>query len=220
MLTEPTLDPARVEAERALAAAAARVATLPAGEPDAEVIALREALSGLTSGQKRVLMSARGRLGRAPTVFGNAAALLSADRHGLGSAAVATVEEAFKAARGGASVLVDVAGSGWWARLLAEPTLHVVAALPDDGSPPRALRIEMRRPGPTGGDRTFWVTDARETTARIVARMADAGLIADLIAEARGLKLFSLTGYVQADDPRLADAPGALSGVIGSAPIY
>ncbi|KQS57630.1 hypothetical protein ASG17_02670 [Brevundimonas sp. Leaf363] len=220
MLTEPTLDPARLEAERALAAAAARVATLPGGEPDAEVIALREALSGLTSGQRRVLMAARGRLGRAPTVFGNAAALLSADRHGLGSAAVATVEEAFKAARRGAAVLADVAGSGWWARLLAEPALRVVAALPDDGSPPRALRIEMRQPGPTGGDRTFWVTDAREPTARIVAALSDAGLVAEPLAEARGLKLFALAGYVQADDPRLADAPGALSGVIGAAPVF
>lgn len=220
MLTEPTLDPARLEAERALVAAAARVATLPVGEPDAEAIALRGALAGLTSGQKRVLMATRGRLGRAPTVFGPAAALLSADRHGLGSTAVATVEEALKAAREGAAVLADVAGSGWWARLLAEPSLRVVAALPDDGSPPRTLRLETRTAGPTGGDRTFWVTDAREPIARIIAVLADAGLVADLLAEARGLKLFALAGYVQADDPRLADAPGALSGVIGAAPIY
>ncbi|RZJ87826.1 MAG: hypothetical protein EON88_22245, partial [Brevundimonas sp.] len=196
MLTEPTLDPARLEAERALATAAARVATLPVGEPDAEAIALREALGGLTSGQRRVLIAARGRLVRAPTVFGPAAALLSADRHGLGSAAVATVDEALKAARGGSPVLLDVAGSGWWARLLAEPTLRVVAALPDDGSPPRALRLETRTAGPTGGDRTFWVTDARESAARIAAALSDAGLVADLVAEARGLKLFALAGYV------------------------
>lgn len=33
-----------------------------------------------------------------------------------------------------------------------------------------------------------------------------------------GLKLFSLSGFFQADDPRLARAPGQLTGVIGAAP--
>ena len=33
-----------------------------------------------------------------------------------------------------------------------------------------------------------------------------------------GLKLFSLAGFYQKDDERLARAPGRLSGVIGAAP--
>jgi hypothetical protein len=38
------------------------------------------------------------------------------------------------------------------------------------------------------------------------------------LAEAGGLKLFVLAGYYQAEDERLARAPGRLSGVIGAAP--
>jgi hypothetical protein len=41
---------------------------------------------------------------------------------------------------------------------------------------------------------------------------------ATLLVETGGLKLFMLAGYHQADDPRLARAPGRLSGVIGAAP--
>jgi len=37
------------------------------------------------------------------------------------------------------------------------------------------------------------------------------------MAQAGGLKLFSLAGYVQRDDRRLARAPGDLKGVIGAA---
>jgi len=44
------------------------------------------------------------------------------------------------------------------------------------------------------------------------------GVAADLLSEAGGLKLFTLAGYYQADDERLARAPGRLSGVIGAAP--
>ena len=220
MLTEPTVDEARVAAERALAEAAAVVANLPSTDGDVAAIALRQALAGLSRTQKRMTLAVRGRLSPLPVVCGPAAGLLAADRHGLGARAVATPEEALKAARSGTAVLIDLDGSPWWGRLLAEPTLHVVAALPDDGAPPRALRIETRQPGPTGGDRTFWITDSRLPDARIVAGLLVTGLIAEPLAEARGLKLFALAGYVQADDPRLADAPGALSGVSGSAPIY
>jgi hypothetical protein len=220
MLTEPTVDEARVAAERALAEAASAVANLPSTDGDAEVIALRHALEGLSRPQKRMTLAVRGRLSPPPVVCGPTAGLLAADRHGLGARAVATPEEALKAARSGTPVLIDLTGSPWWGRLLAEPILRVTAALPDDGTPPRALRIEMRQPGPTGGDRTFWITDSRQPDARIVADLSAAGLIAEPLAEARGLKLFALAGYVQADDPRLADAPGALSGVIGSVPIF
>jgi len=44
------------------------------------------------------------------------------------------------------------------------------------------------------------------------------GVAANRIAEASGLKLFALSGFYQADDERLARAPGDLSGVIGAAP--
>ena len=45
-----------------------------------------------------------------------------------------------------------------------------------------------------------------------------ADMAAELIADVGGLKLFSLSGFFQADDPRLARAPGQLTGVIGAAP--
>jgi hypothetical protein len=41
---------------------------------------------------------------------------------------------------------------------------------------------------------------------------------ATLLAASGGLKLFSLAGFYQAGDARLARAPGSLSGVIGAAP--
>ena len=44
------------------------------------------------------------------------------------------------------------------------------------------------------------------------------GVAATLLADSGGLKLFSLAGFYQADDERLARAPGRLSGVIGAAP--
>ncbi len=44
------------------------------------------------------------------------------------------------------------------------------------------------------------------------------GVAAELVAEAGGLKLFSLSGFFQVDDERLAQAPGKLTGVIGAAP--
>ncbi len=50
--------------------------------------------------------------------------------------------------------------------------------------------------------------------------MGEAGLIADPLAAAGGLKLFALAGYVQAEDGRLTNAPGRLTGVIGAAPIF
>jgi hypothetical protein len=71
---------------------------------------------------------------------------------------------------------------------------------------------------PTGADCTFWVTDAPGTAAAIEDVMSRDGAAATLLAEAGGLKLFKLAGFYQADDARLARAPGRLSGVIGAAP--
>ena len=106
-------------------------------------------------------------------------------------------------------------------RLLAEPELRVTAALPDHGAGhPRALMIQRALSGPTGDDRTFWVTDSPLPEARIVAALAEAGLAAGPLIAAGGLKLFVLAGYVQAGDGRLSDAPGSLKGVIGAAPVF
>ncbi|MDI6625345.1 MAG: hypothetical protein QME55_11495, partial [Brevundimonas sp.] len=85
---------------------------------------------------------------------------------------------------------------------------------------PRALLVQPADTGPTGDDRTFWVTDSPLADARIVRRLGDAGLAADPLITAGGLKLFALAGYVQADDGRLNDAPGSLHGVIGAAPVF
>jgi hypothetical protein len=53
----------------------------------------------------------------------------------------------------------------------------------------------------------------------VEAGLGDCGLVGDLLAEAGGLKLFALAGFIQPDDPRLVTAPGALKGVIGAAPL-
>jgi hypothetical protein len=82
------------------------------------------------------------------------------------------------------------------------------------------LVIQRASAGPTGGDRTFWATDSGWTTARIVEALGGAGLAADPLIAAGGLKLFVLAGYVQAEDGRLKGAPGRLSGVIGAAPVF
>ena len=47
--------------------------------------------------------------------------------------------------------------------------------------------------------------------------MGRIGFAAEMVANAGGLKLFTLAGYVQREDERLKDAPGALKGVIGAA---
>jgi hypothetical protein len=71
---------------------------------------------------------------------------------------------------------------------------------------------------PTGADNTFWVTDAPQGSAAIENGLSRDGVAATLLAETGGLKLFMLAGFYQPDDPRLARAPGQLSGVIGAAP--
>ncbi|MFN7281698.1 MAG: hypothetical protein ACK5TJ_02815, partial [Brevundimonas sp.] len=94
-------------------------------------------------------------------------------------------------------------------------------ALPDDrAGTPRALLIACEPSGPTGDDRTFWITDSASPDARIRSEMSALGFAANLLTSAGGLKLYALAGYVQPEDGRLTQAPGALSGVIGSAPIF
>ncbi|MFN3511582.1 MAG: chorismate mutase [Phenylobacterium sp.] len=131
-------------------------------------------------------------------------------------------EDAFAAAKtlGGVAVLSLASDAPWWGRLLAEPRLKVFAALPclSAWGPTTALAVAEVEVEPTGQDRTFWVTDAPGSAAAVEAALGRDGVAADLVAEAGGLKLFALMGYYQADDERLARAPGRLSGVIGAAP--
>lgn len=129
----------------------------------------------------------------------------------------AKAEDALAAAKtpGGVAVL-SLEGS-WWARLLAQPELKVFSVLPclAGWGAPSALAVGAVEVEPTGADVTFWVTDAGGDVTDALSRD---GVAASKVAEASGLKLFALSGFYQADDERLARAPGELSGVIGAAP--
>ena len=121
---------------------------------------------------------------------------------------------------GGVAILALTHDSAWWGRLLAEPKLSVFASLPCLLSlgPQSALAVAEVEVEPTGGDETYWVTDANEPAASIETALAGDGVAAHLIVESGGLKLFGLAGFYQRDDQRLARAPGRLTGVIGAAP--
>lgn len=226
-LEEPEVGAGLIAADRALGEAVRDRLAQPAAAPDVETLALRQALQGLDGPARATLKAVAGRLAatrRPVTVAGPAAQLLAADRYG-GARNLATTAEAALAAPDPATVLIDLEGLGpWWARLLARPDRAVIGALPDEpGSRPLALQVGAAMTGPTGDDRTFWVTDAAASEAAIVAVLAAEGLIATPAARAGGLKLFVLTGYVQPHDARL-EAPavatlGRLSGVIGHAPV-
>lgn len=135
---------------------------------------------------------------------------------------VPSAQDALAIARSpwGVAVLPLAADTPWWGRLLAEPKLKVFAALPCLASwgPQAALAVAEVEVEPTGGDQTFWVTDAPNSAAAIVETLSQTDIAAELIAEAGGLKLFSLSGFFQPHDERLARAPGQLTGVIGAAP--
>jgi chorismate mutase len=131
-------------------------------------------------------------------------------------------EDALAAARtpGGVAVAALTPDSAWWGRLLAEPKLKVFAALPclSAWGPLSALAVGDVEVEPTGDDRTFWVTDATQSAMAVEEALSRDGVAATLLVETGGLKLFVLSGFYQAQDPRLTRAPGALSGVIGAAP--
>lgn len=226
MLVEPPEDAERLALDRAVARAVrARLAAGARATPDADAITRRKALAGCGPAEREALTALWGREDAAAwtrlAAWGSTARLLSADRHGPRAQAVAEPEQALAAATAGGRALLDIEGGAWWGRLLARPDLRVVAALPDGASArPRALLVAAVASGPTGDDRTFWVTDAREPDAVIVERLGALGLAATPLAAAGGLKLFVLTGYVQANDGRLEGAPGSLSGVIGAAPVF
>lgn len=226
-LIEPEADTGRLALDRALAEAGRqRLAAGPRPTLDADAIALRDILTGLPRAESAVVHAVLGRIdaanGAPLVVWGPTAQILAADRFGLTARTVAEPELALAAVRDGARALIELTpGKVWWGRLLAEPALRVVAALPDDRHGlPRTLMVQRAQPGPTGDDRTFWATDSSMPDARIVEVLGTAGLAASPLIAAGGLKLFMLAGYVQAEDGRLASAPGSLSGVIGAAPIF
>jgi hypothetical protein len=130
-------------------------------------------------------------------------------------------QDAIAAARtlGGVGVLALASDTPWWGRLLAEPRLNVFAALPclRRWGPTTALAVAEVEVEPSGLDETFWVTDARETAPAVIEALGRIGFAGELIASAGGLKLFTLSGFVQREDPRLLAAPGQLKGVIGAA---
>jgi len=226
MLAEPEIDAERAQLERALAEAAG--ARLTAGawpSPDAAALALRPLLTG-SDATDAVLKAMAGRIdaatGRPLVVCGGLAQTLAADRYGLTARPLAVADAALKAVENGARALIDLTHDRpWWGRLLARPDLRIVAALPDDRQGrPRALMVSGQAPGPTGDDRSFWVTDSGWSDDRIVQALSAAGLAGEPLAASGGLKLFLLAGYVQAEDGRLDGAPGSLSGVIGAAPLF
>jgi chorismate mutase len=130
-------------------------------------------------------------------------------------------EDAITAARtqGGVGVLALASDAPWWGRLLSEPGLNVFAALPclRRWGPTTALAVAEIDVEPSGADETFWVTDAPQHPAAIIQYLGEIGFAAELIAEVQGMKLFTLAGFVQRDDARLKQAPGAMQGVIGAA---
>lgn len=226
-LIEPEVDAERLALDQAVAEAVRlRIAAGPRPSPDADAIALRDLLQDQSPAAAAAVRAILGRIdaanGAPLVVWGAASQTLAADRFGLTARAAAEPEQALAAVRDGARALLDLTpGKGWWGRLLAEPALRVVAALPDGRlGLPRALMVQQVQPGPTGDDRTFWATDSQAPDARIVETLGAAGLAASPLIAAGGLKLFMLAGYVQAEDGRLASAPGSLSGVIGAAPQF
>jgi chorismate mutase len=130
-------------------------------------------------------------------------------------------EDALAAARspGGVGVLALASDTPWWGRLLVEPKLNVFASLPclRRWGPAAALAVAQVEVEPSGRDETFWVTDATQSAPVVIEELSRIGFAAELLANAGGLKLFVLSGYVQREDERLKAAPGQLKGVIGAA---
>ncbi len=226
LLDEPETNEALLALDRTLVEAVrARIAAGPRDRADAAPIALRQLLDGASPAEAAAVKAVWGRVevaaGPALVVCGGLAQALAVDRYGLGSRPM-SADDALKAVEAGARAVIDLTPDRpWWGRLLARPELKIVAALPDDRrGRPQAFVVSRETSGPTGDDRSFWVTDSGWSETKIVEALGEAGLVADPLAAAGGLKLFVLTGYVQAEDGRLKTAPGRLNGVIGAAPIF
>jgi chorismate mutase len=157
-------------------------------------------------GGSRTLELSRARFGAAvpTTVFPTPQAALAAAR-GEGVVAVIGLEDPLP----------------WWMRLLGEPDLVVFDALPAFAGegPTAALAIARLPLEPSGGDRTFFVTDTPLAAAEVLRLLGDAGLVGDLVHEISAVKLFALAGFIEPQDARLGAAPGRLKGVVGAAPL-
>lgn len=122
---------------------------------------------------------------------------------------------------GAVGVLAVTREHAWWGRMLVEPTLSIIGALPEvnQWGQPTALVVAQVKPEPSGaGDETLWVTDSKLDQYEIETHMSINGMAGKMIAEANGLKLFSIAGYYQADDGRFDSLPGDLTGVVGVVP--
>ncbi|MFT3996149.1 MAG: chorismate mutase [Asticcacaulis sp.] len=118
---------------------------------------------------------------------------------------------------------LDARAGAWWARLLAEPQVRVICALPERAPDrPKGFAIASLKPEPTGDDVSYWVTDSRLSEAALIALLGQRGLAAEAVCASGGMKLFALSGYVQEHDGRLDPAAdkslGTLSGIIGTSP--
>ena len=134
-----------------------------------------------------------------------------------------TPEEALAVARepGGVAVLALEPGDRWWGLLLARPDLRVFAALPclHATGPVTAFAVAQVEVEPSGFDETYFVTDAIGTPAAVETRFGELGFAARTLYHVQGLRLMGLSGFVQADDERLKNAPGRMNGVIGASPM-
>jgi chorismate mutase len=121
---------------------------------------------------------------------------------------------------GGVAVMALQGEAPWWGRLLAEPELNVFASLPCLVSlgPQAALAVAKVAVEPTESDESYWVSDSGEPAPHIALVLAREGITARLIAEAGGMRLFGLAGFLARRDARLARAPGTAKGVIGASP--
>lgn len=122
---------------------------------------------------------------------------------------------------GGVAVLAVTREHAWWGRMLVEPTLSIIAVLPEIGQwgAPVAMAVAQVTPEPSGaGDETLWVTDSAKQGYEIESELGRDGVAGRMLIEANGLKLFSLSGFYQPEDERLARAPGDLTGVVGVVP--
>jgi chorismate mutase len=114
---------------------------------------------------------------------------------------------------------LDARHGPWWGRLLLEPHVRIMAALPEmSPDRPVALAIAAVALEPTGDDQTFFVTDWPGSEAELLAALSEQGFAGERLAHVQGLSLVSLSGFVQENDARLKDRFGSLSGVVGVAP--
>jgi hypothetical protein len=107
MLIEPAADAERLALDRAVAEAVRkRIAAGPRPSPDAEAIALRDVLTGLSPAESAAVQAVRGRIDAATgaplVVWGSASRSLAADRFGLDARTAAEAEQALAAVRDGA----------------------------------------------------------------------------------------------------------------------